>query len=73
MVNIVLPMECMLTKIMTFVIERMDNSDRVWLCANDLFTSERLAEFVSEDAAIIFSQILNIRMMQSHAQGQLGI
>ena len=58
---------------MTFVIEQADQSKSVWLCANDLESSEQLAEFVSAEAALIFTQILNLGIMQAHARGQLGI
>ena len=58
---------------MTFAIEKVDDSGAIWLCANDLRASEKIAEFVSVEAAIVFTQILDLMIMQGHAKGQLGI
>jgi hypothetical protein len=45
----------------------------LWLCANDLSNSVRLARFESFDAAKRFTEMLALARSVSHAQGALGI
>lgn len=61
-------------KIATFVTE-VRHEPGFWLCAdyNDGLPPMPIAQFVSEEAAEHFTEILNLGRAVSHAQGALGI
>jgi hypothetical protein len=60
------------SKIATFATE-VGADGALWLCANDLSNSVRLARFESFDAAKRFTEMLALAKSMSHAQGALGI
>ena len=55
----------------TFTYEQHD--DKLYLCANDLHASIKLAEFDSMESLDRFKKILTGMSNKSYAQGQLGI
>jgi hypothetical protein len=61
-----------MSKIATFTTET-GSDGALWLCANDLSNSVRLARFESFDAAKRFTEMLALAKSMSHAQGSLGI
>jgi hypothetical protein len=59
--------------ILTLTVEHRDDADGVWLCVENGFVSEPIAQFVSESAVAAFHHANNLAYRKAHATGRMGI
>jgi hypothetical protein len=59
--------------ILTFTVETRDDADGLWLCVENGFASEPIAQFVSESAVAAFHRANSLAYKKAHTMGRMGI